>query len=354
MLNKNNVHYINFEINSFTADTVIEKNKVLYENNDIPEWDNIKVFTWIFSENFTKWKKSRNWYKYDQNWWELKNYSKVPLILWQHDEKYWWIWKALEIYIDKNNNLWGKFYIDLELLDDRNRKQVERWMVNMLSTWAITLDWAFEENDTWKRFTEQKAIEKFWFTEVYNALVNAKDSILTYVVTKAELVENSLVTIWSNAWAIARSLNSMNDEMQERAKILSDLYFNNNNMNKKKNDAEVTEQSEVVETVENEEVTESTESTTEEWAVAEVEPKAEEPIEAPAEPVETPTEDNSIKELKDDIKSKEVLINSLTDKVANLEKQLNSFRESQRDKVMANAKIENWVSSMSDFSKKYF
>lgn len=344
----NKKHYINLEINNIDENEIV-KNKILFKNKDVPEWDNIKIFNWIFSENYWKWKKSRNWYKYDQNWWDLKNYSKVPLILWQHDESYWWIWKAIEIYLDEKNNLWGKFYIDLELLDDRNRKQVERWMVNMLSTWAITLDWWFEENKNWKRYTEEEAIEKFWFEEVWKSLWGAKDAILTYIVTKAELVENSLVTIWSNAWAIATSLNSINDEMQERANNLKSLYFNNNNMNVKKDEleAEVTEQ----------EVETPTEDVETNNAVTEAEPKAEEPIEGTAEPTEPATEEvaeNSIKELKDDIKSKEVLINSLTDKVANLEKQLNSFRESQRDKVMANAKIENWVSSMSDFSKKYF
>jgi len=341
-----NKHYINLELNSYDW-TEVEKNKILFKNkNKTPDGENIMVFTWVFSENYKKWQKSRNWYKYDQNWWELKNYARTPLILWQHQDNYWWIWKVIELYLDEQNNLWWKFYVDLDLLEDRNRKQVERWMVNMLSTWARTLDWAYEDNKTWKRYTEEEAIEKFWFDKVFDALFDRKDAELTYVVTKAELVENSLVTIGSNAWAIATSLNSINDEMKEHANKLKSLYFNNNNMNVKKDEleTEVTEQ----------EVETSAEDVETNNAVTEVEPKAEEPIEAPAEPVETPTEDNSIKELKDSLNAKDELINSLTERVTKLENQLNSYKEWERQKVLANAKVSTWITSMNDFSKKYF
>lgn len=346
------MHYINLQIDSFNDKQEIKKNKVLFKNRGpIPDGDNIKIFTGIFSENYSKWKKSRNGYKYDQEGWDLKNYMKSPIILWQHNETYGWIGKALELYLDENNNLWGKFYVDLDLLDDRNRKQVERWMVTMLSTGAITLDWAFEENKTGKRYSENDAIEKFWISEVLNALNNIKNSILTYVVTKAELVENSLVTIWSNAWALAKSLNSIDDEMLEKAKKLESLYFNNTTMKKNELETEVTEPE--VEETEGEWVTEVESEVEEEVTTNDVEEEVTEEVTAePTEKVETET--NSITELKKSINAKDALIEWLTERVSKLENEIRNLREAKRSKILANANISNTVASMEDFSKKYF
>lgn len=225
-------HYFNMQVNSISLNKLKElewqKSKTLFKNSEaIPEWDNIMVFQWIFSQNFKKGEKSRNGYKYDQNWWIVDNYARLPIILWQHDDNYGWIGMTQELYLDTNNNLSWIFYVDLDTLEERNAKQVKKWFVKSVSTWAITLEDWFEDNETWKVYSQEEAMEKYWFENILNALWGAWNSVLTYIVSKAELVENSLVTIWSNYWAIAKSVNTLSDEMKKKAEELKQNMSSN-------------------------------------------------------------------------------------------------------------------------------
>lgn len=220
--------YLNLDARVLRTDEVQElewaKNKVLFTNSwEVPTWENIMLFEWIFSQNFWKGEKSRNGYKYDQNGWYVDNYARYPIILWQHDDNYWWIGYCKELWLDTNSNLCGLFYVDLDTLEERNAKQVRKWMIKGISTGASKMEAMFELNETGKRYTQEEAIQKFWREAVVNCLWGLWDTTLTYIITKAELIENSLVTIWSNYWALARQVNGLEDDMKNEAeKILKE------------------------------------------------------------------------------------------------------------------------------------
>ena len=356
------IHYFDMEVNTITRDKIKsiewEKSKVLFKNSEkIPEWENIVIFSWVFSQNFKKWEKSRNWYKYDQNGWILENYARLPIILWQHKDDYWGIWYTQELWLDTKWNLCGLFYVDTETLEDRHSNQVKKWFVKSVSTGAITLETMFEHNESWKRYTRKEAEEEFGFENIWKCLYWFKDSILTYIVTKAELVENSLVTIWSNYWAIAKKVNSLSDEMKEEAEKLKNLsskqdetLFLNYKTPMKKEDIEKNGNP-------NEATPEVTEGT----------------------PAEAPTEENgvNVESLKNELEAEknklselqtnfdtyknetETKINALTQEKETLQKEVNELKEKARDEVLKNApKItkeenKNGVKTLDDFKKKH-
>lgn len=168
----------------------------------IPIWENIVVFKWIASQNYAKGEKSRNGYKYEQNGWDFSAYNKNPIILWQHDSKYGWIGHAIEFWNDVEWNLCILFYVDTDTLEDRNKIQVQRGYVTAISTWAISLEIKFEDAETWELYEMEDAEDKFGWENVWRALMWMSD-VLTLIVTKAQMAETSLVTIWSNEEAIA-------------------------------------------------------------------------------------------------------------------------------------------------------
>jgi len=165
----------------------------------LPKWDSILVFEGIASQNYAKWDKNRNGYKIDPNGWDTKNYKNNPIMLLQHNHEYWGIGHSVKLSIDSEWNLVNMFYVDLNTLDEKTRYQVENWFITAVSTSHITLEDMIEDNKTGKRMTREEAHEEwvdlwgvmFWYNEEY-----------TLVVTKAEMIENSLVTIGSNAEAI--------------------------------------------------------------------------------------------------------------------------------------------------------
>lgn len=346
-------HYFNMEVNSINRDKLKkiewEKRETLFKNaKEIPEWENIMVFQWVFSQNFKKWEVSRNWYKYDQKGWVVDNYARLPLILWQHNDSYGWIGFTKELWLDSKWNLVWLFWVDLDMLEERNAKQVRNWYVTSVSTWATTLEDWFEDVKTWKIYTRDEAEAKFWFDAIIDALWVMKDRVLNYVVTKAELVENSLVTIWSNYWAIAKSVNTLSDEMKKKAEelklnksskdeILLDNY--KSNMSKaviETKDTDVTPEAEV-------EVVETP-------VVVETE-------------VETPVEPNNVELLNNKLAELEKSFDTYKNEV---EKELNDLREKNknidaeaRKNIIANApqivkgnKVD-WVNSIEDFKNKY-
>jgi len=349
-------HYFNMDINSITRDWLKklewEKATTLFKNSDwIPEWDNIKIFQWIFSQNFKKWEKSRNWYKYDQNGWLVDNYARMPLILWQHDDWYGWIWLTQELWLDTKWNLQWLFFVDLDMLEDRNRKQVEKGFVKMVSTWAITLEAMFEDNETWKRYTREEAEDKFGWENIIKCLWGMRDSILTYVVTQAELVENSLVTIWSNFWAIAKSVNTLDNEMKTIAEQIKSEH--DKNLFSKKSDMV----KDVKNTVEEEKEVETTPETTETE-----ENKVDSLKEVDTLKNEIASKDSEIESLKNSLSVKDTEINSLKDEVSKKETEINTLRDEAKEKVLANANVkkvvadeskDKAVNTVEDFTKKY-
>ena len=210
---------------------LLQTNNTVYKETgkQIPEWDNILVFSWIASQWFKKWEKSRNWYKYDQDGWEFTEYFKNPLILWQHDNQYWGIGHSVKFWKDSEWNLNILFYVDLDTLDDKSKVQVERWYVTAVSTWAISIEEKFEDVSSGNLLTIDEAEEKYSFDEIWYAYMGMSDKLIL-VVTKAKMIENSMVTIWSNEWAIVW----ITDWLENRFKIVADRY-------KKEHDLKVNE-----------------------------------------------------------------------------------------------------------------
>lgn len=187
--------------------------KVTKTGNEIPLGDNIITFKGIASQNYAKGEKSRNGYKYDQNGWDYSAYTANATILWQHDTQYGGIGRCNSLWIDNAGNQNIIFYVDLDTLEDRNAIQVQRGFVSAISTGAIAKEYMFEEADTGAMYTEQDAEEKFGWENVMRAYFGSSD-VLTLVVTKAEMIENSLVTIGSNENAIAMQ-NAIGNHFQE-------------------------------------------------------------------------------------------------------------------------------------------
>jgi len=220
---------------------LLQTNNTVYKETgkQIPEWDNILVFSWIASQWFKKWEKSRNWYKYDQDGWEFTEYFKNPLILWQHDNQYWGIGHSVKFWKDSEWNLNILFYVDLDTLDDKSKVQVERWYVTAVSTWAISIEEKFEDVSSGNLLTIDEAEEKYSFDEIWYAYMGMSDKLIL-VVTKAKMIENSMVTIWSNEWAIVW----ITDWLENRFKIVADKYKTSHNLkiNEIKQDQEKNEE----------------------------------------------------------------------------------------------------------------
>ncbi len=194
------------EANDILTDSM-KKKKVNFIT-EAPKWDNIIIFRWIASQSYWKWEKSRNGYKYDQNGWDTTNYWKNPIILWQHNASYGWIGKCMSFWLDDENNLNTMFFVDTNNLDERNAYQVKNWYVTAISTWAISKEHMFEDQeDDYKMITQEEAEEKYDFWEVLYALWGMSDKLIL-VVTKSEMLEHSMVTIWSNWEAIAWKENA--------------------------------------------------------------------------------------------------------------------------------------------------
>ena len=221
---KENIFYISQKCNTISATdaleniTRLEANWVKIHNTGktIPSKDNIIVFKWVVSQNYGKWEHSRNNYKYDQKWWIFDDYNHNPIIAWQHDYDYGWIGHAINFWLDEEWNLNSTFYVDLDALEPRHANQIKNGYVSWVSTWAQTVEYMFEENDTGERITEEQAVEKYGDWNVFKALVGWSTEFITLVITKAKLMENSMVTIGSNEKAIAFQ-NSIGDTFKDIA-----------------------------------------------------------------------------------------------------------------------------------------
>lgn len=338
-------HYFNMEINSITTDWIKkiewEKVKTLFLNSSpIPEGENIKIFSWIMSQNFEKGEVSRNRYKYKQDWWKLDNYARLPIILWQHDDRYWGIGFTQELFIDSNSNLCWIFYVDTDMLEPRHKNQIEKWYVKAISTWAITLEDWFEDEKTWEILTFSEAEKKYGWDNVISTLWWALDTWLSYIITKAELLENSMVTIGSNFWAIAKSENSINDEMKKRADELQKLR------NSQTWEKLLTNQINMVDETKEDSITDI-EATTPPEVVDEIEVKEEQPTEVEKLENRIVELENAFALYKSDVEAK---FNSLS---VNIKK---NTREEEKNIILAKVvKSSVWeVKNLNDFKNKYF
>lgn len=240
---KDNIFYLSQKCDTITAQdalehiTKLEANGIKIHNTGktIPSKDNIVVFKWVVSQNYGKWEHSRNNYKYDQNGWIFDDYNHNPIIAWQHDYSYGGIWHAVNFWLDSEWNLNSTFYVDLDMLEPRHANQIKNGYVSGVSTWAQTVEYMFEDNETWDRLTEEEAVDKYGDWNVFKALVGWSTEFITLVITKAKLIENSMVTIGSNEKAIAMQ-NSIGDsftkiaqEFKQKHNITDEMLQNDPN-----------------------------------------------------------------------------------------------------------------------------
>lgn len=238
-----NGFYINFVADHLTYTDAVKKAKSVKPENvmfdskeEIPEGENIIVLSGILSQNYPVWKKSRNGYKIDQKWVDYTDYKYNNIVLLQHNDELWGIWRARMIYLDNKGNSNIIMYVDLNTIADENtRYQIKEWYIKWVSTGHALLESKFEDAEDWKLLEAQEAADKYGYDEVWYAYFGMSDKLI-YVVTKASMIENSVVTIWSNEKAILSHdtigncalKNAMNSDM------LKYLLSNKDNMKKDK------------------------------------------------------------------------------------------------------------------------
>ena len=302
-----NGFYINFVADHLTYTDAVKKAKSVKPENvmfdskeEIPEGENIVVLSGLLSQNYPVGKKSRNGYKIDQRGVDYSDYKYNNIVLLQHNDELGWIGRARMIYLDNKGNSNIIMYVDLNTIADENtRYQIKEWYIKWVSTWHALLESKFEDvEDGWKLLDSKEAADKYGFDEVWYAYFGMSDKLI-YVVTKASMIENSVVTIWSNEKAILSHdtigncalKNALNSDM------LKYLLSNKDNMQKDKlvelieNSAltkkEQAEAIQLVNSIEEETPVEEKEEVVEETPVEEAESETTE---------ETPTEETPVEE----------------------------------------------------------
>jgi len=196
--------YFHMNCNSVAREDLkdnLKTDKVIKTNVSIPEDDGIIIYEGLISQNYKKGEKSLNGYKYDQTGWNFDRFNQNPLVFFQHDServcgnvtKFWW---------DEAGNLRNQFFIYKNALDETDKFRVEKGLIKALSTGALSDEYKFEDVENWKLLSEEEAEEKYSYIELLNAFMGDSESLIL-TITKATMVENSLVTLGSNAEAIA-------------------------------------------------------------------------------------------------------------------------------------------------------
>jgi len=204
---------------------IIKNNDLQIEENAIktgvkvPEGENIVVFKGLASQAFEVGEASRNEYKIDPKGWDFTNYSKNSQILLSHDSSEP-VGKAISLTKGKDG-LQIQFYVNTDWLDEVNAKRVRGGAFSGLSTGHITHEVKFENNETGEILDSEEAEEKYGL-DFWDMLWS---DAWTKIVTKAELVEVSLVTLPSNPDALI-----LNNSLQK--------YFENQMKTKKPNNIE--------------------------------------------------------------------------------------------------------------------
>jgi len=198
-----NGFFVNFNVNKIDRDDIdsVLENWIKIDR-EIPVGKNIIIFKGIASQNYGLGEKSRNWYKIDQKGWMFENYLKNPIVLLQHNHDYGGIGHASKLWLDKKEwNLNILLFVDTNTLDDKTKYQIENGYITAVSTSHYTHEDKIEDNKTGKRMTREEAAEKLDREELRNVMIGNSDKY-TLVVTKAEMIENSMVTIGSNEGAL--------------------------------------------------------------------------------------------------------------------------------------------------------
>jgi hypothetical protein len=282
------------KVNDLLSDTKLDMIKTGVE---LPQDDNIIVYKGIASQHYEAGEKSRNGYKYNQRGWIFDDYNQNPVILFQHDTLQP-IWQALSFWIDRNKNLNIMFFVYKDALEWVDKIRVEKGLIKALSTGALTEEYKFE-NSEWELISEDEAIEEYWFSAIIDAF-NWISDILTLVVTKARMLENSLVTIGSNEQAMAMQ-NWIGQYFKNKANLLN----NNETMKTKQNEVE----EEVIEEIKEEIIEETKEEVEEETNAVEIisleELQEEEEAKEEAKEEEIIIEENSLKDIIEEVEQSE-------------------------------------------------
>jgi len=171
----------------------------------IPEGDNIRVYRGLATQRFDGENVSRNGYKIDPEGWDFTNYLKNPVILYQHDpEKVYG--EAIEV-MPHEGGVDIVFWVDLNALEEKEAYRVKNGFVRALSTGHVTLESAWENTKTGERVSDYREMRRM--IEDSDGEYNEDD--FAFVVTKAESVENSTVTIGSNPDALFSNSYSVQD-----------------------------------------------------------------------------------------------------------------------------------------------
>ena len=287
----------------------------------------------------SNWEKNRNWYTIRADawwfdWWKsVDNFLKNWKILFNHDDAKP-IWKPLTF-----EKVWDEVKVSWYVYDDLfTNWTIERELLTWLSTWHITHN-AWYENEIWEFFQE----DEFYKLDLEKILNHSWE----YIVTEAEIVEFSFVTVPSN-----RDSTILTEKLEEFAKKINkptNILLNNFLLfNKKETMTEILKnENEVVET----ETTENSEVVAEENVEQveenseEVEAEATEPVENTEEKAETNEETNKLLKAIEENSAK---IKELETKIENLTKE-NTILKSKNSVWVS----ENRVSSIDELIKKY-
>lgn len=179
------------------------------------EKENIIHFKGLASQKFGKGEVSRNGYKIDPKGWDTKNYMKNAQILLSHDDGEP-IGRATKI-TPSANGLEIEFYINLNWVrDDADKARITDGAFSALSTGHITKEYKFENKETGEVLSPEEAEEKY-DTDKWDLFYG---DAWNFVVTKAELLEVSLVSLPSNpeALTLQNSLQSFKNHIMKPEK----------------------------------------------------------------------------------------------------------------------------------------
>lgn len=207
---KENGFYINFVADHLSYTDAVKKvssvkqDSVVFDSKEeIPEGDNIVVMSGILSQNYPVGKKSRNGYKIVQTGVDYSDYKHNNIVLLQHNDVLGGIGRARMIYLDNQGNSNIIMYVDLNTISDEAvRYQIKNGYMKGVSTGHDLIESMFEDvKDKGNLLSAQDAAEKYGYDEVWDAVFGMSDTLI-YTVTKALMIENSVVTIGSNEKAI--------------------------------------------------------------------------------------------------------------------------------------------------------
>mgnify|MGYP007040048874 FL=1 len=205
-----NWFFINFVADHLSVEDSVKKlskvdsKNIMFESpEDIPSWENIIVLSWILSQNYPVGQKSRNWYKILQTGVDYSDYKHNNIVLLMHDDSFGGVGRTKAIYLDKQGNSNIIMYVDLNTIKDENIKyQIRNWYMKWVSTGHNLIESKFEDvEDNGKLLTFDEAMDKYGELEVWYAYFGRSDKLI-YTVTKALMIENSVVTIGSNEKAV--------------------------------------------------------------------------------------------------------------------------------------------------------